>query len=226
MLLKTQGIVLSALKYRESSLIVKVYTEKLGLISCIINGVRNKSGKKSKVALYQPLTLLDLVIYHKNTQGLKRIAEAGVHYPFKSIPFEFLKSTIAIFLTEFLEKCLKEEEGDIQVYEFVRDSICIFDEQKEKYANFHLIFLLRLTEYLGFGVHSSKEFLEQINIPDFDADSILFLSQLLKAEYSDFIACNGRIRNHVLNWIIQFYQFQIEGFGTIKSLEILKELQS
>ena len=39
---QTKGIVLSSVKYSESSIICKVYTAKLGLQSYIVNGVRKR----------------------------------------------------------------------------------------------------------------------------------------------------------------------------------------
>ena len=70
---QTKGIVLSSVKYSESSIICKLYTDKLGLQSYIVNGVRKKKGGS---AYYQPLNILDLTVYHKNNNQLKRIKEA------------------------------------------------------------------------------------------------------------------------------------------------------
>lgn len=226
MLKKTKGIVLNFVKYRESSVIVKIYTEQLGLISGIVNSVRSKTGKTHKIALYQPLTFLDLVVYDKNNQNIKRISEAKIDFPFHSIPFSFQKSSIGMFLTEFLSKVLREEEGNEHLYQFLSDSISHFDEQEENFANFHLIFLLQLAEFLGLGISSTKDLLEQIGIPDFDEQSIRLVNQLLEADYDDFIEANGKTRNQVLQWLIKFYQLHLENFGEIKSLEVLKEVLS
>ena len=80
MIKKTGGIVLGSIKYKDTSLIVKIFTRELGLKSYLINGVRVQ-GKGSKSALYQPLTLLDLVVYDKENASLQRISDAKIEIP-------------------------------------------------------------------------------------------------------------------------------------------------
>jgi len=81
MLHKTKGIVLNYIKYSDTSIIAKIYTEAFGLQSYIVNSVRS-SKAKNKIALFQPLTLLEMVVYHKNHQGLQRISEMRTAEPY------------------------------------------------------------------------------------------------------------------------------------------------
>ena len=92
---KTKGIVLNSIKYAETSIISKVYTLEFGLQAYIVNGVRKKNGKST---YYQPLTLLDLQVSNSKQGQLHRIKEAKPHYVFNSIPFDILKSSVALFL--------------------------------------------------------------------------------------------------------------------------------
>ena len=95
MLHKTKGIVLNFVKFKETSVIVKIYTEKFGLQSYIENGVRS-SKSKNKIALFQPLTQLELVVYHDPKKEINRISEIRCILPYKSIPFEIKKSRNAL----------------------------------------------------------------------------------------------------------------------------------
>lgn len=226
MQIKTRGIVLNFIKYKESSIIAKIYTEKLGAVSCIVNNVRSAKSKSNKIAFYQALTLLDLVIYHKPNQSLHRVSEAKIAHPYHSLPFDIGKSSIAIFLTEVLGKVLKEEEENEELYAFMLDSFLFFDETSERYANFHLQFLIQLTEFLGFGIHSVRSFSEELGLTIAHEQALVFFSKLLHAEYGHHIPANGDIRHEVLTWLIRFYQIHFENFGIIKSLEILKEVLS
>ena len=65
---KTRGIILHTIKYSESSVIAKIYTEKFGLLSFLVKGVR-ASKSKNKASMMQPLTLLDMVISYRETRG-------------------------------------------------------------------------------------------------------------------------------------------------------------
>nr|MBC8458136.1 DNA repair protein RecO [Deltaproteobacteria bacterium] len=101
MLYKTRGIVLHSVKYSESSLIVKVYTEIFGLQSYLLKGIRSQKAK-TKPALFQSLSLLDMVVYHKEKSSLHPVKEVRLAAPTHSISSDIRKSSIALFLAELI----------------------------------------------------------------------------------------------------------------------------
>lgn len=226
MLQKTRGLVLNYLRYRETSVIVRIYTEEFGLQSYIENGVRSSKGR-NKAALFQPLTLLDLVVYHKESGGIQRLSEMRCNYPFSSIPFEIAKSVIALFLTEILGKTLKEETGNPQLFKFLNQSVIWLDEAKNQYENFHLIFLTQLAFFLGFAPQRGEEIAEQLSergIPVFDAEAIRLLNELTSAEYDQALRMDRAMRNYLLEILLKFYELHSEGLGEVKSLAVLQEV--
>ena len=226
MLFKTRGIVINYIRYRETSVIVKIYTQEFGIQSYIENGVRS-SKSKNKIALFQPLTLLDLVVYHKKNTGLHRLAEIKCFQPFQSIPFNFYKSSIGIFITEILSKTLQEEVSNPPLFQFLFESMLWLDETEGHFENFHLQFLLELSNYLGFRPQTGKEITQQLTehqYGHFDQDSIRFLDELLNSSFQNPPQINRAFRNHVLEIILKFYHLHIEGLGEIKSISILQEM--
>ena len=89
MIIKTKGIVLSYIKYGETSIICKIFTETISIQTFIINGIRKSKSKN--IALYQPLTILDLVIYHKESSGIQRIKEAKLDVIYKTLHLDIKK---------------------------------------------------------------------------------------------------------------------------------------
>ena len=81
----SKAIVLSAIKYGDTSRIVRLYTDQFGLISVLINSV---SSKKSTVrsSMLLPLTLLEIIHTHKGNDKLDRIKEAKMDLTYTSIP--------------------------------------------------------------------------------------------------------------------------------------------
>jgi len=228
MLHKTKGIVLSFVKYRETSIIVKVFTEKFGLKSYLVNSVRTANSKNNKIAFFQPFTLLDLVVYnHKNT-SLHRISEVRLSYPFSSIPYQISKSTVCIFLTEVLCKIFDKEEVDnIQLFDYLEDSICFFDQVSENFQNFHLQFLIRLSHFLGISISSAKEVEAQLFEAQFPAIPEILkqnLTDLIKTNYSQKVLISSENRRELLNYLLQFYTLYFPNLKHLKSLIILKEL--
>jgi DNA repair protein RecO (recombination protein O) len=226
MLFKTLGIVLSHIKYRETSIIVKIYTEAFGIQSYVVNSVRSKNSKP-KIALYQPLTLLDLVVYHKDSVAIHRISEVKTDIPLSAIPFDFKKSCIGIFLTEILVKTLKEETANPSLFSFLRQSILSLDNLNKNFENFHIQFLLGLTNYLGFAPETAEELLEQMKKKKIGEERITeILDLMLNSKYTSVIPITAWERREILELMISFYRQNVENFGELKSLEVLKDLMS
>ncbi|RYG19528.1 MAG: DNA repair protein RecO, partial [Chitinophagaceae bacterium] len=149
MLHKTRGIVLRTTTYSESSVVVQVFTEKFGIQSYLINGVK-KPKAKIPMNVLQPLHLLDMVVYHKQNTQIQRVTEARPMPMFKSIPYNVIKNTIVQFLNEVLYKSIRQQHVDEQLFEYLYSAISWFDETEELCVNFHLSFLMKLTRFLGF----------------------------------------------------------------------------
>src|SRR6476620_5485189 len=149
MLHKTSGIVLQATKYSESSLIIKIYTREDGLRAYIANGIR---GKKStfKAGIFQPLTLVDLTASGNARSSLARISEISIHQPYNYLPFDFVKSTIGMFINEVLLHSFKEPHPDEELFLFIKNSLLILDLSMESCSNFHIGFMLQFSRFLGF----------------------------------------------------------------------------
>lgn len=237
MIIKTRGIVLSYLKYRETSIIARVYTERLGVQSYIVNGVR-KAKPPGRIALFQPFTLLELVAYvARGSSGLTRLSEYRCAEPLTTLPYEVEKSSVVLFLSEIVGRAVREEEQNEPLFHFLHDSILAFDRQSTGSENFALTFLLRLATYLGFGVSSGGELTDQVimaghaptsqgatgpatlRLREFDH----YLDELLQDPAASTIP-NGRVRHELLKVLIRYYQLHVEQMGEIRSLDILSEV--
>jgi DNA repair protein RecO (recombination protein O) len=228
MLNKTKGIVINYMKYRESSLLVTIYTAEFGISSYVENGVRSAKAKH-KIALFQPLTLLELEVYHKPGKGLHRISEAKCYYPYRRIPFDIAFSSIALFLTEVLGKVLKEEEANPILFEFLEESFQLLDQGSGHMENFHLQFLWRLSEFLGFHAGQVGEFLDQlreVGVPGMGELDPKAVQTLFDSHYGEAIGINRAQRASILRALIYYYGLHMESFGELKSLQILQEVMS
>jgi DNA repair protein RecO (recombination protein O) len=220
LLQKTRGIVFRFTKYGETSIIVNIFTESFGLQSYIVNGVRSSSAK-SKIALYQPLTLLDLIVYHRENANINRIKEVKCAYPFHSISMDVRKSTIGMFILEVLNKTIKEQSHAGDVFEFLFNSIVALDMTTEDNESFHLTFLLKLSRYLGFGAFKASEIVGgRMTTAQTEAD----LDKLLKTGFENIPRFTRADRNALLDLLLKFYADHIDSFGELKSVPVLREV--
>lgn len=227
MLYKTKGIVLNFIKYRETSIITKIYTEDFGLQTYIVNGIRSAKSKQS-IALYQPLTQLDLVVYKKTNASINRLSEIKCSSHYNSIPFDIRKSTMAMFLTEVLNKALREEAEDPSLFNFIAESFMILDQLEQNFESFHIQFMCRLSKYLGFSILSAEEVFDQVHLhANHKALAMLekeMLDKLISEGYDEASSSKGLIRRDLVALLVKFYQLHIPSFGEIKSLTILTDI--
>lgn len=239
MISTTKAIVLKSVKYSESSVIVKMYTELFGLKSFIIRGVRKKHAKIS-ANLLQPLSLVEVVFVNKEKDQLFIPKELSSWYQFSGIPFDVVKSSQAIFINELVYRSVREEETNRDFFYFLAQSIISIDQAKTAQGNIHIAFALQLTKYLGFyplGNFSPQTpyFLLKEGIfskfkpaDDFflDQQQAELFYQLLTTSLEDAgaIRLSSDLRKKLLEKIIVYYQLHHIGFGEIKSLDVLAQL--
>ncbi len=219
MLHKTRGIALNYIKYRDTSIIARVYTEEFGKQAYIINGIRSAKSKKS-IGSFQPLTLLDLVVYKNKMKDIQRLSEFKIANPFKTIPYDIRKNTMALFLTELMSKILEEHHNeDREQFQFLYNSIQVLDDMQSGYENFHIFILLKLTYYLGFGISDFETTVE-----DGDQNIQEFLESINSKSTYEYVPSNRTIRNKALEHMVSYYALHLENFGGIKSLEIMRQV--
>lgn len=240
---KTKGIVLRAVKYGDTSLVVTIFTELFGLQSYLVNGVRTSSKKGAgKAGLFQPASILDIIVYHNELRQLQRIKEFKWAYLYQHILTDVRKNAVALFMVELLAKCLKQPESQPDLFQFAEDALEQLDRGSERVcANFPLFFALHLPVFFGFRIqdnhsedHSFLDWQEGIftgerpTHPHFVEGKMAFvISQVLKcqqpAELED-IPLNHDMRRGILAAVESFYALHIQDFGKLKTLPVLREI--
>ena len=122
MLIKTKGIIFRSIKYSETSIITDVFTEKKGLRTYIISGVRKKNARVS-ASLLQVMSLVDLVVYHRDDKDMTRIKEIKAAHVYQSLPFEIAKSSVGQFMLELTRKAVREPEENLPMFKFVYENL-------------------------------------------------------------------------------------------------------
>ena len=224
MLLTTNAIVLSALKYKDSSLIVSCYTKELGVQSYILHHIFKAKKGKLNPAYFQLLTQLEVQTNYKPNQSLHKITEVKLHHLYTSIHTNVYKSAVSMFIAEVLQNILKEEEKNIELYRFLEASLLWYDLH-EFNANFHLTFLLKLSQYLG--VYPDIDTLH-LNFFNYEKDNhkIDVLKKLLGIHFDDLhtIKINAQMRQDILNEILHYFSVHLGDFKKPKSLKILHDI--
>jgi len=241
MLHKTRGIVLKTTDYGDSSVVVQIFTEKFGIQSYIINGVK-KPRAKIRMNMLQPLHLVDMVVYHKINTGIQRVSELRPALIFRTIPYDIIKSTMVMFLNEVLYKSIRQQHTDENLFNYIFNSISWFDESGELNLNFHLAFLMKLSRFLGFApstdTRSDQRFfdLQEGEFSSLPPVHPNFLNREEAALFIDLfttsfdrlpeLQVSTAIRRVLLEKILVYYTLHTASFGDIHSHQVLQDILS
>lgn len=225
MLHKTEGICLHYIKYKNHSIIARIFTKNFGLQSYIINSIRTVK-PKFNVALFQPLSLLEMVVYHKEgKETLQRLAEARFLYIFQQIPFTFSKSALTMIISEILSKVLHGEYQNVPLFEFLKSTIIEIDTTRLS-NDFLIKFLLKLLQHLGIWNGKVEELFKHLYeskyIPAQAYQKEMHALQQLW-ENKPFLL-EDSLKSYITDCILHYYRIHFEHFGDIKSLKILRQL--
>ncbi len=239
MITRTSGIVLHQLKYSDSGIIIQAYTEKLGRISLFVRGTRNKKTGRQVVHL-QPLSILDLIFYYRESRSMQTLKEFSVDYMPADIHSNLIKSSMALFLGEVLLSVLREESPQGDLFAYLKNSIVYLDTRKEGYANFHIALLAGLCSYLGFepgrNFSSENQFFDMVNgafvtVPpshgNYTGNEISsVLAEFFNSSWDNMnrITLTGSLRNEILEAILKYYSIHLPSLKKIKSLDVLREV--
>ena len=240
MLVKTNAIVISTVKYGDSSLITRCYCKELGLKSFMLKGILTSKKGGLKKSLFQPLNLINISTQIKNqsNQKLNFIREGSLKVHFKEIPLKIKKNAIALFISEVISRVIYEEGNpNIALYSFLENSIMRL-EKDEFSPVFHLKFLTLLSDQLGFYPNlmgQEKEFFD-IESGCFcensnskyavGGETVRVFKELLGINFDDIaqIKISNTLRIKVLDFLIDYFNIHLPRFGKIKSIAVLHEI--
>ncbi|HAA21724.1 MAG TPA: DNA repair protein RecO [Cytophagales bacterium] len=225
--LTTRAVIFQYIKYRDTSIIVRTYTEQQGAQSYVVNGVR-KAKARYPIGLFQPLALVEIVGYHSKGRDLHRLKEIKHLVPYQSIPFSPKKSGIALFLTELFQELFREEPENEPLFAFLWEGCQVLDTLSSVYENYHLQLLLKIARFSGIGVVSAEEMFAQMHHlppdPHIAQEEKAIINRLLKEPFGSNIPLNGRLRSNILENLLDFYRAHLDHLRELKSLEVLREI--
>jgi DNA repair protein RecO (recombination protein O) len=231
----TKAIVLSSLKYSDTSLIVKCYTKQEGIKSYIIKGVLKAKKGGIKVAYFQPLTQLILVANHSSKSSLNTLKEVQILNPYKTIYRDIVKQSVVLFMSEVFSNSIQEEEKNEDFYTYLEAGLIWLDAH-DKIANFHLLFLLNAAHFLGFYPNTTETTLLGFDLLNgnfseptgnkniISGNEFYQFKKLLGITFDTIenVSFSKNERQLVLQIIIRYFELHLDGFRKPKSLQILE----
>ncbi len=239
MLYKTKGIVLHAINYNDKYMLVQIFTESFGRVTYMVSKARSKNSKVPK-SLFSPLAILDLEVEHQASRDIQRIREARSDLHLYEISADMGKTSMAFFLSEFLTRVLRDTADSPLLFSFLEQSVQILEMTNKSIANFHLVFMLKLSHFLGFypnlEEYNDNNLFDMINaefvgyqplhkhfLNSYDSRALSRLARVTYENMHHFVF-SRQDRINIINRILEYYRLHLYDFPNLKSLDVLHEL--
>ncbi|MCK8523120.1 DNA repair protein RecO [Aquimarina sp. D1M17] len=237
MMINSPAIVIHSLRYSEADLIVTLFTKTNGLQTYIQKGVLKSKRGKIRASFFQPLTILEIEASHRNKGTLERIKDARVLSHYASLHTDVIKSALVFFISDILKSSIQEEEANLDLFEYLQTTILWLDTH-DTIGNFHIAFLTKLTQYLGFYPDDSNLnddcFNMQEGIFQSEDTNIYCVSGNHISKFKEFLgttfegSMNIRLskntRSEILTMLLVYFELHLHGFKKPKSLSVLNEI--
>lgn len=221
MLEKTRAVVLHSLRYGDQKVIVTMFTERHGALSFMVRVPRSRKSVVQNVLL-SPLSLLEIDVDYQESAQLQRLVDVRVDVPYQALPYNPMKQTIALFLSEFLYYGLREEQENPDLFAYLENSLLWLDMRTEHFANFPVTFLIRLSRFLGFWPDEEE------------ARGILrkgeeaYVPLILRMDFGTMhlFRFTREQRTRLMEVLNDYYRLHVPHFPELRSMAILREVLS
>ena len=237
MLVSSSAIVLSKVRYQDNDLIIKCLTRDLGVVSYMVKNISVSKKSKNKFAFFQLLNILDLETNYNPNRSIQYIKDLKIKYSFKSLHTNIYKSSVVMFLSEILSTIIHNEIEDVELFDFIEDSLIWYDQSKDSSA-FYLIFLMKITNYLGFYPDCTNMDYNYFNLEEglfensknskyvISGDDLVLFKTILGIKFdSNKLPFIDKLKKkYILKNILIYYKLHVDGFKDPKSLKVLNQI--
>ena len=237
MLISSPGIILSKVRYQDNDLIVKCLTRDLGVVSYMIKNISMSKKSKNKFAFFQLLNILDLETNYNPNRSIQYIKDLKVKYNFTSLHTNIYKSSVVMFLSEILSNIIHIETKDMELFDFIEKSLIWYDKS-ENSSTFYLIFLMKITHYLGFYPDCTNMSYNYFNLEEglfessknsqyvIEGSSLVLFKTILgiKFDSNKLPFIDKTNKKDILKNILIYFKLHVDGFKDPKSLKVLNQI--
>lgn len=243
---KIKALVLSVVRHSDTTHIITLYSRQHGRMAVAIPAAAGKRNRSNPPLM--PLSVITGELSPRPTAGLHRLRQYSLLIPMMSLHLDPLKTTVSLFLAEFLTHLLREQVADTQMWNYIITALECFDKEDnpQRAANFHIVFLWHLLSRTGImpdtGSYDALTSLPQwldmrtgtyttqrpahsdVVTPRF-AHLPLILARI-NFRNSSVLSLSGEQRYSLLQALIHYYSVHLPGFGNLKSHHILRDVFS
>ena len=215
---RVNAYVLSSRKFKDSLRLAHVFTLEYGIQTFLF-----RTGKKGEnMSFFQPLNAIQFS--GKKSDGKLEIArDMSLSEIYSSIPFQVEKTTVALFISEFLYRCLPEHYVNEEVFELLQKTTQRLDHV-EKTGTLPIHFIAQFAKEMGFLSEDYEITFENTRTDEalLHQSLKLFISTSIESEVVSNL--NRDQRKSLLEELIAFCSLHLDTSIRLNSLEMFHEI--
>ncbi|MBS1937348.1 MAG: recombination protein O N-terminal domain-containing protein [Bacteroidetes bacterium] len=233
MLQTTRAVALRTFRHGDHTTVLKAYTEQFGLRSYMV-----RTGPRSAVKPMhlQPLARLELVVTEDRERDLHAVREARILLPYTGVASDPRRGMLLLFAQEVFYRTLREGVQDPALFAFVMNTLEAINGGPEL-GRIPLDLLVGLSHHLGFLPEPPLPGQDRFDLregrffhgaPDhafcMDHASSAAFAGLLHGKHGTAASIPAAGRTALLGHLLMYFRLHVEGFGDLRSPEVLHAL--
>jgi len=222
MKISTPGIVLKTNLFKESSIIVRLFTLERGKCSYVIKAaMRQKSPLK---AIYQQMNEVEVNYTHNNKRQLQPIYDSKVLNSWNNINKDLRKTILCLSMVEMIDKGFDETTSDQSTYYLIKKILEYFNTCEKGYNNAFYFFLLHFLKNTGYSIIDADQHPILNKYLNKDPKLSSQLEVIYKSDFIDKKNMNldfGYNKQIMANFISDLVRYHLP---EIKSFHVAKEI--
>ena len=222
MKIKTPAFVLKTTIFKESSLIIRLFTREKGKSTYIVKAaMRQKSPNK---AIYQQLNEVEIDYSHHPKKQIHPIYSVKLINDWANICADLKKTVLCTTMLEIIDKTFDEDIPDYNTYRVLNSVMNYFNQNEKNLNNAFYYFLLHFLKNNGYDILNAKKHptvlrFQQKNpniLEDLNAIFCLDLSEIDKSVSN--VRYEKNIMTQFMSEIVKYH------FPDMKSFKVAKDL--
>lgn len=231
-------MVLRTIKHADKSTVLRAYTELFGLRSYMVR--TGTKGVSSQAAL-QPLSRVELVVPESGGQELRTVRDIRIERPYQRVQQEPMRGIMLLFAQEVLNRTLREESADARLFGFLESTLEAMDTRDELLHQ-PLMLLVGLARHLGFSPEAPSDGENRFDLREghffqgeaphefcMETEQASLLAHILKSVEAGIDgaappASTAAVRRRLLDDLLIYYRLHVDGFGELRSIDVLRSI--
>lgn len=227
-------------RHQDTHLIATLYTRGFGMQSFIVKGYHGARAR-SKFSYFQPLSIVEILFQVRPNRDMHQLTENRLACLPLTLQSDPVKLSIGLSIAEIFVQTVREEEGNPDWYDFLKQILLALDESSQRLVQWFIYFLLHHTRYLGFfpndqtlaGESASFDLANGVFRPSEQRELAAdVLRKFLYAEAQPLpapascqqILLDGESKREALRTLFDYYRCHIDGFRYPQTLKVFAEV--